>query len=134
MFVRTHTVCVAPEVGADMMEVAMTALITRDELKAAIDRDEVTVVDALGESYYAQQHIPGALNLVEADVASHAAALLPDKDAAIVTYCSNAACPNSQAVATLLTKLGYTNVRKYRDGIQDWAEAGLPVETGAAAA
>jgi rhodanese-related sulfurtransferase len=117
-----------------MEETTMAALISRDELKAAIDQDEVTVVDALGESYYAQQHIPGALNLVEADVAHRAATLLPDQDAAIVTYCSNAACPNSQAVATLLTKLGYTNVRKYRDGIQDWVEAGLPVETGVAAA
>lgn len=112
----------------------MTALITRDELKAAIERKEVIVVDALGESYYAQQHLPGALNLVEADVNDRAATLLPDKDAAIVTYCSNASCPNSQAVATLLTKLGYSNVRKYRDGIQDWVEAGLPVEGSAAAA
>src|SRR3954454_18811598 len=117
-----------------MREEDMTALISRAELKAAIDRHEVTVVDALGESYYAQQHIPGALNLVESEVARRAATLLPAKDAAIVTYCSNAACPNSQAVATLLTKLGYSNVRKYRDGIQDWAEAGLPVETGATAA
>src|SRR4051812_42315859 len=133
MFVRTHINALPCWARADG-GTAMTALITRDELKAAIDRDEVTVVDALGESYYAQQHIPGALNLVEADVASRATALLPDKDAAIVTYCSNAACPNSQAVATLLTRLGYTNVRKYRDGTQDWVEAGLPVETGAAAA
>jgi rhodanese-related sulfurtransferase len=116
------------------MEEAMTALITRDELKAAIDRHEVTVLDALPESYYAQQHIPGALNLVEEDVVDRATDLLPDKDAAIVTYCSNAACGNSQAVAALLTKLGYTNVRKYRDGIQDWVEAGLPTEAGAAAA
>lgn len=112
----------------------MTALITRDELRAAIARDEVVVVDALGESYYAQQHLPGALNLVEADVNERAATLLPDKDAAIVTYCSNASCSNSQAVATLLTNLGYSNVRKYRDGIQDWVDAGLPVEGSTAAA
>ena len=112
----------------------MTALITRDELKTAIDHDEVTVVDALPESYYSQQHLPGALNLVEADVSVRAAALLPDKDAAIVTYCSNTSCQNSQAVAAILTNLGYTNVRKYRDGIQDWVEAGLPVEGSAAAA
>ncbi|GAA5071819.1 rhodanese-like domain-containing protein [Nocardia iowensis] len=51
--------------------------------------------------------------------------LLPNKDAAIVTYCSNPACPNSQQVATKLEALGYTNVRKYREGIQDWTEAGL---------
>lgn len=65
---------------------------------------------------------------------SQAEILLPDKTAAIVTYCSNAACPNSGRVATLLTNLGYTNVRKYSEGIQDWVEAGLPVEAGALAA
>jgi len=112
----------------------MTALISRDELKAAIDRHEVTVVDALPESYYSQQHIPGAVNLVESDVVGRAAQLLPHKDAAIVVYCSNAACGNSQAVATVLAKLGYSDVRKYRDGIQDWVDAGLPVETGVVAA
>lgn len=108
----------------------MTALITRDELAAAIKADAVTVVDALGGEYYAQQHLPGALALIPADVDAQAAsALLPDRDAAIVTYCSNPACPNSGQVADRLTALGYTNVRKYREGIQDWVEAGLPTET-----
>ncbi|WP_422936313.1 rhodanese-like domain-containing protein [Sinomonas sp. P47F7] len=108
----------------------MTELIGRDELKAAIDSGTVTVVDALGGMYYEQQHLPGALPLVEADVAAQAPSLLPDKAAAIVTYCSNETCPNSQAVANLLTAAGYSNVRKYREGIQDWVEAGLPVESG----
>jgi rhodanese-related sulfurtransferase len=108
----------------------MTTLISRDELRAAIDDGTVTVVDALGESYYAQMHLPGALNLVEDDVASRAADLLPDRDAAIVVYCSNPACGNSQAVANRLADLGYSDVRKYREGIQGWAAAGLPVETG----
>ncbi|MBO3744729.1 rhodanese-like domain-containing protein [Streptosporangiaceae bacterium NEAU-GS5] len=108
----------------------MTALISREELRAAIAAGAVTVVDALGGDYYAQQHLPGAVALVEAEVAERAAAVLPDKHAAIVTYCSNVACGNSQAVATRLAALGYTNVRKYREGIQDWVEAGLPVESG----
>jgi len=112
----------------------MTELISRDELRSAIEDGSVTVVDALGGSYYEQQHLPGAIPLVEGDVAALAPQLLPDKNAEIVTYCSNAACPNSQAVANRLTALGYTNVRKYREGIQDWVEAGLPVESGAVAA
>ena len=32
--------------------------------------------------------------------------------------------------ADALTRLGYTNVRKYREGIEDWAAAGLPLESG----
>ncbi|MEU6431335.1 rhodanese-like domain-containing protein [Microbispora sp. NPDC046973] len=111
----------------------MTALIGRDELKTAIEAGTVTVVDALGGDYYAQQHLPGAIPLTEDEVADRAAELLPDKNASIVTYCSNPACANSQAVANRLTALGYTDVRKYREGIQDWVEAGLPVESLTAA-
>jgi rhodanese-related sulfurtransferase len=106
----------------------MTALISRDELREALASGTVTLVDALPAAYYDQQHLPGAVNLVESDVAAKAGALLPDTSATIVTYCSNAACGNSQAVANRLGQLGYTDVRKYREGIQDWVEAGLPVE------
>ena len=106
----------------------MTALITRDELTVAIEAGDVTVVDALGEQYWAQQHLPGAIYLVAEDVEAQAPRRLPDKSAAIVTYCSNPSCGNSQAVASKLEQLGYTNVRKYREGIQDWVEAGLPTE------
>jgi rhodanese-related sulfurtransferase len=111
----------------------MTTLITRAELLDAINRGSVTVVDALPASYYAQAHLPGAVNLEESDVAAHAGELLPDRAALVVTYCSNISCGNSQAVAGKLEQLGYRNVRKYREGIQDWTEAGLPTESGAAA-
>ncbi|MFD8597088.1 rhodanese-like domain-containing protein [Kitasatospora sp. NPDC059646] len=107
----------------------MTALITRDDLAAAIDAGTVTVVDTLAGEYYARQHLPGALALHPSEVDSRAAALLPDRSAAIVTYCSNPACANSGQVADRLTALGYTDVRKYREGIQDWVEAGLPTES-----
>lgn len=104
--------------------------ITREELRASLN--DVIVLDTLGGQYYEAQHLPGAVALTEGEVAERAAALLPDKDAAIVTYCSNPACNNSKAVAGRLTALGYTNVRRYVEGIEDWTEAGLPVESSAA--
>ncbi len=110
----------------------MTTHISRAELQAAIEAGTVVPVDALPENYYAQQHLPGAINLVADDVDNRAATLLPDKAAPIVTYCSNLACSNSGQVAAKLESLGYTNVRKYADGIQDWVEAGLPVASGVA--
>ena len=106
----------------------MTTLIDRNELRVLMASGTVTVVDALPEQYYNQQHLPGALNLVESDVETRADSMLPNKSATIVTYCSNRACSNSQAVANRLQKLGYSDVRKYADGIQDWTEAGLAVE------
>ena len=108
----------------------MTATTTRDEVAAGIADGSLTLVDALPESYYARMHLPGALNLVAEDVEARAATLLPDRHAAIVTYCSNRACPNSGQVAAALERLGYTDVRTYADGILDWTEAGHPVETG----
>jgi rhodanese-related sulfurtransferase len=111
----------------------MTTLITRDELQAAIANGDVTVVDALPASYFEEEHLPGAVNLFVDEAADRAAEVLPDKDADIVAYCSNASCQNSEGVARTLTRLGYTQVRKYRDGIQDWVEAGLPTESGARA-
>jgi rhodanese-related sulfurtransferase len=107
----------------------VTTLITRDELRAAIAAGSVTVVDALPRAYWAKQHLPGALNLVEDEVSERASALLPDRTAAIVVYCSNPSCTNSQAVANRLVALDYSDVRKYRDGIEDWVGAGLPTET-----
>ena len=107
----------------------MTALITRDELQAAIRAGTVTVVDALGGDYYAQQHLPGAVALAPGDVDALAPAVLPDKGAAIVTYCTGPSCPNSGQVADRLTVLGYAHVRKYREGIEGWVAAGLPTES-----
>ena len=46
----------------------MTALISRDDLKASIDAGIVTVVDALGGDYYAKQHLPGAVALAPGQV------------------------------------------------------------------
>jgi rhodanese-related sulfurtransferase len=107
----------------------MTALISRQELQTAIAAGQVTVLDALGGQYYAQQHLPGAIALVQDDVDKLAQSLLPDLDTAIVTYCSNPACANSGNVAKRLSALGYTNVRTYREGIEDWTDAGLPTES-----
>jgi rhodanese-related sulfurtransferase len=110
---------------------AMTTLtsstISRAELEAAIAAGEVVVVETLGPMYYESGHLPGAVNIPHTQVAELAPELLPDRDAAIVTYCSNTACQNSSAVQAQLRSLGYTNVRKYAEGKDDWSAAGLPL-------
>lgn len=106
----------------------MTETIERDELKQAIDENEVTVIETLRDEHFAQGHIPGAIHIHFEAVTDRAAALLPDKDAAIVTYCSNTACQNSESAARSLEKMGYTNVRRYSEGKEDWEAGGLPLE------
>ena len=107
----------------------MTDHITRDELRDLIDNGAVTVVEALGAPYFESGHLPGAINIPHTEVKAFAPRLLPDKDAAIVTYCSNTACQNSGVALAQLRKLGYANVRMYAEGKQDWEAAGLPLDT-----
>jgi rhodanese-related sulfurtransferase len=109
----------------------MAATISRDELEREIERGAVTVVETLRSEHYDQGHIPGAIHIHFEEVAEKAPELLTDKDAAIVTYCSNVACRNSEIAANKLAAMGYTNVRKYAAGKQDWQEAGLPLESSA---
>lgn len=112
----------------------MAVKITRDELKARLDRSEVVVVEALPEQYFAAEHIPGAIRVDHDELEAQAPERLPDKDAAIVTYCASLTCRNSEIAANKLIALGYTNVREYAEGKADWIEAGLPVEASAGAA
>jgi rhodanese-related sulfurtransferase len=112
----------------------MLARISRDELKAALDRREaLTLVEALPPRHFLDQHLPGAINLPHDQVDSLAPSLLPDKAAPIVVYCANAPCQNSGIAARRLIALGYADVREYYEGKQDWVDAGLPVERGAPA-
>ena len=48
-----------------------------------------TLIDARSPAEFAQDHIPGAINLPVADLARRAAAVLPDRSADIVTYCGS---------------------------------------------
>lgn len=108
----------------------MVAKITRDQLKAKLDAGEnIILVEALPEKYYADKHLPGAINLPHTQVAELASTHLPDKSAEIVVYCANGACQNSTLAANQLVELGYSNVRGYEEGKQDWMEAGLPTES-----
>ncbi len=63
--------------------------ITREELKEKIDRgDDFVLVDTLGEDYYRQSHLPGAISLPLEEI-DRAVEVLPDKEAEIVVYCMN---------------------------------------------
>jgi len=107
--------------------------ITREGLKAKLDRgEEVVLIETLGPKYYEDAHLPGAINIPHTEVDALAPEMLPDKSAHIVVYCSNRVCQNSPQAARRLAALGYENVYDYAEGKQDWIEAGLSTESGAA--
>ena len=110
----------------------MTPTIDREEITALLDAGEpIVLLETLRPEHFDQGHLPGAIHLHYEEVEERAAALVPDRDALIVTYCSNPACANSRVAAEKLARLGYTDVRRYEAGKDDWVQAGLALETGA---
>ena len=101
--------------------------ITIKELKAAIEKNKVTVIDVNGTDSYRDGHIPGAINF-EATQDKLEKVLPKDKDALVVAYCGGPQCMAYQAAAKKAVAMGYTNVRHLSAGISGWKSAGERTE------
>jgi len=100
-------------------------LIDREELKEKLDSgDDFRLVMALGEWAYRAKHIPGSLHFSTIEEGLKAL----DREDDIVVYCSNPSCVASVFAYKTFTENGYGNVRRYAGGLEDWEEAGYPIE------
>jgi rhodanese-related sulfurtransferase len=103
--------------------------ISHEELKEAIAKKTVTLIDVNGSKSYEKRHIPGALDYTK--IKDEIASKLPkDKNALIVAYCANENCTAYQRAAKAAKDLGYTNVKHYSKGIMGWEDAGEKTEKG----
>ena len=103
--------------------------VDRDDVRVVVDSGTAVIVEALPAPYYDDAHVPGARNLPHESDDATIAAVLPARDTGVVVYCSNLACPNSTILSRRLVQLGYTDVREYEAGKEDWIAAGLPTES-----
>ena len=102
--------------------------IDREELKAKIDRgDDFKLLMTMNKWAFQATHIPGSLNIYDPDEAEK----LLSKDDEIVVYCSNPACIASIHAYHALESAGYKNISRYSGGLEDWGEAGYPLEGSA---
>ena len=107
--------------------------VSRDELLRKIELDDgLVLVDALPPISFAASHLPGAVNIPPGTEDERAPRRIPDLAAEVVVYCMNPTCYSSVDVAKRLAELGYTNVRHYPGGKEEWVAAGLPLEGGRA--
>jgi rhodanese-related sulfurtransferase len=104
--------------------------ITANELLSKLENgDTFVLVDALAPMVYAHSHLPGAINLPPSAVDPvRVARRIPDPQTEIVVYCSSPDCDDSTETARRLQELGYTNIRHYPGGKNEWRDAGLPLE------
>jgi rhodanese-related sulfurtransferase len=103
--------------------------ITIDALKTAMSSQKIVLLDVNGTESWQDGHIPGAIDFVAQK--DHLASILPkDKNALVVAYCGNPACPAYRAAAVAAKKLGYKNVKHLAAGIMGWKQAGEKTEKG----
>jgi rhodanese-related sulfurtransferase len=106
----------------------MITEISRDELKQRLDYPKKFVLlETLAPEAYRRAHLPGALNLPPEQLRTLAPELIPAKDVEAIVYCAGPECQASEKAARELAGMGYSKVRRYVGGKQDWIDAGLPV-------
>jgi rhodanese-related sulfurtransferase len=80
------------------------------------------VVDIRSPDHFGQSHIPGSINIPQADLPQRMADLPEDRDAPIVTVCN---IGKFSKYATLYLKSkGYRQVRSAKGGLDEWVRKG----------
>ncbi len=98
-----------------------------------IENPDLFVIDVREPSELeANGHVPGAVNIPVKTLADNPALLPADLDTPIVVYCKSGT--RSTWAWTILSTLGYTNVRNMAAGFDGWLAAQLPAEEGLAPA
>ena len=120
---------VAPALCSIPAEGEQYSLVTLREARDLLGKPDVYFVDVNEPEVYERYHIPGATPVTSEDLKL----FLPrDKQSMIVFYCAERRCYASHAAAREAVKLGYRRILVMPEGIFGWANAGLPIEKGAA--
>lgn len=98
--------------------------LTTEQMKSAANSGQFIILDARGDTYFNGELIKGAQRMASSTDEAGILKALPNKDAEIITYCSNTKCPASGKLAAKLKSLGYTHVQEYPEGLAGWKEAG----------
>jgi rhodanese-related sulfurtransferase len=101
--------------------------LSRDELQALLDHNEVVLIDVRPRIEYDFGHLPDATCLPLDELPSRLDEL--PKDRLIVTYCRGVYCLLSNDAEALLRSKGY-RVRRLEGGWPEWWEEGRPVTAG----
>ena len=95
-----------------------------------VEDQEGIVLDVRNPEDYAEGHIPGAHLLFFYNMNEYYPRLEGQlqESPAILTYCGNFDCDDSEFLANELFNLGHAPVLVYKGGFEDWKAHQMPVE------
>lgn len=100
--------------------------IHAEELARRIESGAVTLIDVRPREEYAEAHLPGAISIPLRELQRHLTQL--PKQKTVVAYCRGGYCILALSAVEALRKAGFDALR-IEEGIAEWREKGLPVES-----
>jgi rhodanese-related sulfurtransferase len=121
---------ISPQERTQFFRVKMDAEWGPYDLKGAQETkaDKIIVLDTRDAESYAQEHIPGAVNIPTDELPQRLNELSKDKE--IVPYCWSVVCHLATRASLYLSEQGYT-VHELAGGIEYWKHYKMPFESGA---
>jgi rhodanese-related sulfurtransferase len=106
--------------------------VSLEQVKEAYENGDALFVDARDSDFYEEGHIPGAVNLPVRKFELVFPKVKERLLAAtwVITYCDSASCELGVELTEKLLFTGMDRIEIFTGGIQQWQEAGQPVEEG----
>jgi cysteine synthase/rhodanese-related sulfurtransferase len=101
-----------------------------DVAKRLNGQDSPLLVDIRPPDMYAKNHIAGAVNIPEDDLAERSGELPEERESEIVMVCGIGKF--SKRTTLYLKSMGYRNVRSMKGGINEWVRKGHPTTSNSA--
>ncbi len=99
------------------IELQTADVISKDEFKSYLNKDNVQIVDVRGVTEFEAGHVEGAVNIFVGTLPDHLNEIRKDKQ--VVIHCQ--AGDRSAVAYSILAKNGFSNVKNYSGGMKEWA-------------
>lgn len=103
--------------------------ISTEKLQQRLEQGErLHLWNVLTDGYFKGEMIPGSRRVPLDAIGHKLSEAKSPKDKEIIVYCGGPTCPQSLQAAQKLMDLGYTNVKAYEGGLEEWKNAGNKIE------
>lgn len=98
------------------IELQQSEIISIDEFKTYVGKEDVQIVDVRGASEFETAHIKGAINIFVGTLEDNLDKI--SKDKLIVVHCQSGT--RSTIACSILAKNGFQNIKDYSGGMKEW--------------
>ncbi len=103
--------------------------VSTEELVTRLQQNpELQLWNVLTNEYYSNENIKGSRHVPLDQIGRELADKNLPRNTEIIVYCAGPECPQSGTAAQKLQALGYTNVKAYEGGLEEWEAFGHTIE------